>query len=106
MPDTPAPIPAPADAHNRRLAANVHPAGWVNPTPAARYNLVVIGGGTARQLWSAVTCHRFPEATCRRRTARCVRMGRGVRGSRQRRGARLCGPARTLEGDKSPARKR
>jgi pyruvate/2-oxoglutarate dehydrogenase complex dihydrolipoamide dehydrogenase (E3) component len=38
---------APEDAHNRRLAANVHPAGWVNPVPAPRYNLVVIGAGTA-----------------------------------------------------------
>ena len=37
----------PWDAHNRRLHAHVHPLDWVNPTPAARYNLVVIGGGTA-----------------------------------------------------------
>ena len=47
MPDTPTPILAPADAHNCRLVANVHPADWVNPTPAPRYNLVVIGGGAA-----------------------------------------------------------
>jgi pyruvate/2-oxoglutarate dehydrogenase complex dihydrolipoamide dehydrogenase (E3) component len=38
---------APADEHNRRLADNVHPPGWVNPSPASRYNLVVIGAGTA-----------------------------------------------------------
>jgi pyruvate/2-oxoglutarate dehydrogenase complex dihydrolipoamide dehydrogenase (E3) component len=37
----------PWDAHNRALAENVHPAGWVNPEPAPRYNLVVIGAGTA-----------------------------------------------------------
>jgi pyruvate/2-oxoglutarate dehydrogenase complex dihydrolipoamide dehydrogenase (E3) component len=37
----------PWDEHNRRLHAHVHPADWVNPTPAPRYNLVVIGGGTA-----------------------------------------------------------
>jgi len=37
----------PDDAHNRRLVDNVHPPGWVNPTPASRYNLVVLGGGTA-----------------------------------------------------------
>ncbi|RII26414.1 MAG: mercuric reductase [Geobacter sp.] len=37
----------PDDGHNRILTANVHPAGWVNPTPTGRYNLVVIGGGTA-----------------------------------------------------------
>jgi pyruvate/2-oxoglutarate dehydrogenase complex dihydrolipoamide dehydrogenase (E3) component len=37
----------PWDEHNRKLVANVHPADWTNPTPAIRYNLVVIGGGTA-----------------------------------------------------------
>lgn len=37
----------PWDAHNKKLVANVHPADWKNPTPAPRYNLVVIGGGTA-----------------------------------------------------------
>ncbi len=38
---------APWDAHNQRLVAQVHPSDWTNPTPAGRYNLVVIGGGTA-----------------------------------------------------------
>ena len=37
----------PWDAHNQRIAARVHPADWVNPTPSGRYDLVVIGGGTA-----------------------------------------------------------
>src|SRR5262249_11876189 len=37
----------PADPHNERLVSNVHPPDWVNPTPAPRYNLVVIGAGTA-----------------------------------------------------------
>jgi pyruvate/2-oxoglutarate dehydrogenase complex dihydrolipoamide dehydrogenase (E3) component len=37
----------PWDAHNRRLHAHVHPRDWINPTPAPRYNLVVLGGGTA-----------------------------------------------------------
>src|SRR6478735_5770241 len=37
----------PDDEYNRTLVANVHPAAWVNPEPAGRYNLVVIGGGTA-----------------------------------------------------------
>jgi pyruvate/2-oxoglutarate dehydrogenase complex dihydrolipoamide dehydrogenase (E3) component len=37
----------PWDEHNRRLQAQVHPSDWVNPTPSGRYNLVVIGGGTA-----------------------------------------------------------
>jgi pyruvate/2-oxoglutarate dehydrogenase complex dihydrolipoamide dehydrogenase (E3) component len=38
LPDTP---------ENRQLVANVHPAEWRNPEPADRYNLVVIGAGTA-----------------------------------------------------------
>jgi len=37
----------PWDNHNQRLVSNVHPLNWKNPTPAERYNLVVIGGGTA-----------------------------------------------------------
>lgn len=42
------PIPLLAgDADDERLRANVGPTGWENPQPAERYNLVVIGGGTA-----------------------------------------------------------
>ncbi len=37
----------PDDAFNRDLVAKVHPAGWNNPEPARRYNLVVVGAGTA-----------------------------------------------------------
>lgn len=37
----------PLDAHNRELLGLVHPADWVNPNPAPKYDLVVIGGGTA-----------------------------------------------------------
>ncbi|MGB0332717.1 MAG: FAD-dependent oxidoreductase, partial [Planctomycetota bacterium] len=37
----------PLDESNRALAARVHPEDWVNPTPKGRYNLVVLGGGTA-----------------------------------------------------------
>jgi pyruvate/2-oxoglutarate dehydrogenase complex dihydrolipoamide dehydrogenase (E3) component len=37
----------PGDEYNRSLAANVHPSDWVNPKPKRRYNLVVVGGGTA-----------------------------------------------------------
>ena len=44
----------PPDAHNERLVANVHPADWVNPTPAGRYNLVVLGAGTAGLITSLV----------------------------------------------------
>jgi pyruvate/2-oxoglutarate dehydrogenase complex dihydrolipoamide dehydrogenase (E3) component len=41
------PALAPLDAHNERLLENAHPPGWVNPEPAGRYNLVVLGAGTA-----------------------------------------------------------
>jgi len=41
------PVLFPADEYNRNLRGNVHPADWVNPEPASRYNLVVIGAGTA-----------------------------------------------------------
>ena len=37
----------PRDSHNALLEAAVHPEDWTNPTPATRYNLVVIGAGTA-----------------------------------------------------------
>jgi len=37
----------PVDAHNLNLISNVHPPNWKNPDPAKRYNLVVIGAGTA-----------------------------------------------------------
>src|SRR5690242_19801263 len=37
----------PNDDYNQELVANVHPADWVNPEPTGRYNIVVIGAGTA-----------------------------------------------------------
>jgi len=37
----------PEDRYNAELVANVHPPGRVNPDPAPRYNLVVVGAGTA-----------------------------------------------------------
>lgn len=41
------PLIHPLDEHNQRLLEQVHPANWRNPEPAALYDLVVIGGGTA-----------------------------------------------------------
>src|SRR5580698_8442887 len=35
------------DAGNRSLLNNVHPEAWINPQPADRYNLVILGGGYA-----------------------------------------------------------
>jgi len=37
----------PNDEHNRILVSNVHPSDWVNPESSGRYNIVVIGAGTA-----------------------------------------------------------
>jgi pyruvate/2-oxoglutarate dehydrogenase complex dihydrolipoamide dehydrogenase (E3) component len=37
----------PEDEFNQKLLENVHPPDWVNPKPSGRYNLVVIGAGTA-----------------------------------------------------------
>lgn len=45
--DTTPPLVHPDDAFNRALVASVRPPTWVNPRPTGRYNLVVIGGGTA-----------------------------------------------------------
>ncbi len=44
----------PQDEHNQALLAHVHPADWVNPEPRGRYNLVVIGAGTAGLVTAAV----------------------------------------------------
>jgi pyruvate/2-oxoglutarate dehydrogenase complex dihydrolipoamide dehydrogenase (E3) component len=35
------------DPHDRALIEAAHPPRWENPTPSGRYNLVVVGGGTA-----------------------------------------------------------
>src|SRR5215510_15059702 len=44
----------PDDEHNRTLVNNVHPSNWVNPAPAGRYNIVVIGAGTAGLITAVV----------------------------------------------------
>jgi pyruvate/2-oxoglutarate dehydrogenase complex dihydrolipoamide dehydrogenase (E3) component len=41
------PLVLPQDKNNEALIRNVRPADWKNPEPAACYNLVVIGAGTA-----------------------------------------------------------
>ena len=38
---------APQDTDERERLENVHPVGWLNPQPADRYSLVVVGAGTA-----------------------------------------------------------
>jgi len=37
----------PNDTHNQALVAYTHPPQWQNPVTSGRYNLVVIGAGTA-----------------------------------------------------------
>ena len=44
----------PRDSHNEALVANIHPSDWMNPKPSGRYNLVVIGAGTAGLITSLV----------------------------------------------------
>lgn len=44
---------APDDTYNQQLTDNVHPPDWQNPTPDARYNLVIIGAGTAGLVMAA-----------------------------------------------------
>ena len=45
---------SPWDEHNRKLVSCVHPADWINPVPQGRYNLVVVGAGTAGLVSAAV----------------------------------------------------
>jgi len=45
----------PDDEHNRILVGNVHPPQWVNPEPDGRYNMVVIGAGTAGLITAVVS---------------------------------------------------
>ena len=44
---------SPLDAHNTALLDCVHPKQWVNPSPKAAYNLVVIGAGSGGLVTSA-----------------------------------------------------
>lgn len=41
------PISPKTDPSEKRLTSNVKPRGWTNKKPASRYDLVVLGGGTA-----------------------------------------------------------
>lgn len=42
------------DAHDARLLDNVRPGDWSNPEPAKRYDLVVVGAGTAGLVTTAI----------------------------------------------------
>lgn len=43
----------PWDEHNQLLVKNARPSDWVNPEPAPKYNLVVLGAGTAGLITAA-----------------------------------------------------
>jgi pyruvate/2-oxoglutarate dehydrogenase complex dihydrolipoamide dehydrogenase (E3) component len=45
----------PHDSHNARWISNARPAAWMNPKPPARYNMVVIGAGSAGLVVAAGT---------------------------------------------------
>jgi len=45
----------PNDEHDRVLAENVHPSNWVNPQPSGRYNIVVLGAGTAGLITAVIS---------------------------------------------------
>jgi len=44
----------PNDDYNQQLVANVHPSDWTNPEPTGRYNIVVMGAGTAGLITAVV----------------------------------------------------
>jgi pyruvate/2-oxoglutarate dehydrogenase complex dihydrolipoamide dehydrogenase (E3) component len=44
----------PDDESNRTLVKNVHPPDWVNPEATGRYNLIVLGAGTAGLVTAAI----------------------------------------------------
>lgn len=46
----------PMDEFNRELVNNVHPPTWVNPEPSSRYNIVIIGAGTAGLITATIAC--------------------------------------------------
>ncbi|MCI0620179.1 MAG: hypothetical protein L0387_00635 [Acidobacteria bacterium] len=62
----------PRDKDNAKLLSNVHLTHWKNPEPASRYNLVVIGAGTAGLVSTAAAAElgsRFralPTGDCRK----------------------------------------
>lgn len=44
----------PNDDYNQQLLVNVHPSDWTNPEPSGRYNIVVVGAGTAGLITAVV----------------------------------------------------
>ena len=53
-PSSPSPTTPVTNEHDVRRVANVRPPDWRNPVPVGRYNLVVIGAGSAGLVTSLV----------------------------------------------------
>ncbi len=60
------PLIRPWDRFNQELVAQVRPLDWTNPKPAQRYNLVVIGAGTAGLVSAAGAAGLAPPGWARR----------------------------------------
>ena len=53
----------PRDEHNLELEAQVGPSDWTNPKPSGKYNIVVIGAGTAGLVTAAGAAEPRPPGT-------------------------------------------
>jgi pyruvate/2-oxoglutarate dehydrogenase complex dihydrolipoamide dehydrogenase (E3) component len=100
------------DPADQRLAALVHPADWVNPAPAARYHLVVVGAGTGGLVTAAAAAGLGARVALVERSLMggdCLNVGcvpsksviRAARAWREARDARarFAGPAVAGDGD-------
>lgn len=68
----------PWDEHNQQLESNVHPRDWINPKPTGRYNLVVIGAGTAGLVTAAGAAKPLAEYKPQKRYLAILNLGDGI----------------------------
>ena len=62
------------DPYDQQLVENCHPSHWINPSPKGKYNLVVLGAGTAG-LVSAAGAAGLGAEVAHRHNARAVEFG-------------------------------
>ena len=87
----------PRDDFNKTLVDNVHPSDWVNPEPSGRYNLVVIGAGTAGLISAAgsqALLHSLSICSAKLKRLFTVKVGSIPHGSNNASGERLTHAAR------------